>query len=319
MDPADGRILAMVGYDKSDSQKNPCVDSTFPAASIFKIITAAAAIEKSNLQPDSMLHFNGRKHTLYKSQLTEKVTKYTNHISLMDAFAKSVNPVFGKLGALYLGKEVLQSYAMKFGFNRVINFEIFLPPSLTVFSDEPYQLAEIACGFNKQTEISPVHGVLIAATILNQGRLVEPTIVDRIIDEKGTKLYQSQPATITQAFAAETSNKMDELMKATIQSGTVRRVFRKHRKDKILSKLEIGGKTGSINNRTDEVKYDWFVGYAKEEQGDGKIALTVLVAHDKYIGTRAAQYALMGFKKYFKDYFAKISETLSSGSSIKVH
>ncbi len=312
MDPEGGRILTMVGYDKSDPSKNPCTDSAFPAASIFKIITAAAAIEKHNLHLDSELQFNGRKHTLYRSQLKEKTNKYTRKISLKEAFAKSVNPVFGKLGALYLGKEELESYAEAFGFNHPINFEISLSPSQTIIPDEPYQWAEIASGFNRQTKMSPVHGALIAATIFNRGKLIEPTIVDRIIGEEGVELYRSQPATINQAFAPETSDALDELMKATIRSGTVRGAFRKYRKDKIISRLEIGGKTGTINNKTDDVKYDWFVGYAQDKAGDGKLILSVLVAHQKYIGTRATQYAIMAFKKYFKSHFAKADKPLSS-------
>ena len=316
MNPENGRILASVGYDKPDPLKNPCIDNAFPAASLFKIVTAAAAIETCSLNPDSELTFNGRKHTLYKFQLTEKTTKYTNNISLRDAFAKSVNPVFGKLGALYLGKEKLESYAKAFGFYRIINFEIFLPPSLTVLSDEPYQIAEIACGFNKRTRITPVHGALMAAAILNQGRLIEPTIVDRITDEKGVELYRSRPAVIDQAFSPKTSNVLRELMQATIRSGTARRDFRRYQKDKILSRLEIGGKTGTINNRTDDLKYDWFVGYAEEKGGEGKIVLSVLVAHQKYIGTRAAQYATMAFKKYFKDHFTPPNEASSQDSTL---
>jgi cell division protein FtsI/penicillin-binding protein 2 len=279
MDPEDGRILSLVGYDKSDPLNNPCLDSSFPAASIFKIITAAA-LEKGNLGLNSKLQYNGGKYTLYKSQLKEKTNKYTNKISLKDAFAKSVNPVFGKLGSLYLGKEELESYAKAFGFNRQINFEIFLSPSPIVFTDEPYQWAEVASGFNRQTKMSPVHGALITATIFNQGRLIEPTIVDRIIDEKGVDLYQGQPATIHQAFAPDTSDAMDELMKATVRSGTVRGAFRKYRRDKIISRLEIGGKTGTINNKTDDVKYEWFVGYAQDKAGDSKLILSVLVAHE---------------------------------------
>ena len=312
MDPENGRILTMVGYDKSDPLKNPCIESVFPAASIFKIITAAAAIEKHNLRLDSELQYNGRKYTLYKSQLKEKTNKYTRKISLKEAFAKSVNPVFGKLGALYLGKEELESYAEAFGFNHSINFEIYLSPSLTIITDEPYQWAEIASGFNRQTKMSPVHGALIAATIFNQGRLIEPTIVDRITGEEGAELYRSQPATINQAFAPETSDVLDELMKATIRSGTMKSAFRRYRKDKIISRLEIGGKTGTINNKTDDVKYDWFVGYAQDKDGDGKLILSVLVAHQKYIGIRATQYAIMAFKKYFKSHFAKIDQPFSS-------
>ncbi len=307
MDPDDGRILSLVGFNKTNPSNNPCLDSSFPAASIFKIVTAAAALEKGNLRLDSKLRYNGRKYTLYKSQLKEKRNRYTNTITLKDAFAKSVNPVFGKLGVLYLGKTQLETYAAAFGFNREINFEVFLAPSQTVITDEPYQWAEIACGFNRQTRMSPVHGALISATIFNQGKLIEPSIIERIRDEKGVELYQSQPAVVTQAFAPHTSAAMRELMKNTIRSGTVRGTFRKYRKDKIISRLEIGGKTGTINNKTDDIKYEWFVGYAQDKGGDSTIILSVLVAHQKYIGIRAPQYAIMAFKKYFKTQFAKIT------------
>ncbi|MEJ2223314.1 MAG: penicillin-binding transpeptidase domain-containing protein [Desulfobacterales bacterium] len=305
MDPQDGRILTMVGYDRTDPLKNPCTESAFPAASIFKIVTAAAAIEKCDLRLDSVLKFNGRKHTLYRSQLKEKTNKYTNKISLKNAFAKSVNPVFGKLGALHLGKDELESYARAFGFNHPINFEIPLSPSETVITDEPYQWAEIASGFNRQTKMSPVHGALIAATIFNQGKLIEPTIVDRIVGENGVELYRRQPATVNQAVEPDTSDALHELMTATTKSGTVRGTVRRYRRDKIISRLEIGGKTGTINNKTDDVKYDWFVGYAQDKGGDGKIILSVLVAHQKYIGIRATQYAIMAFKHYFKTHFAE--------------
>jgi cell division protein FtsI/penicillin-binding protein 2 len=306
MDPEDGRILSLVGFNKADPSNNPCLDSSFPAASIFKIVTAAAALEKGNLRLNSKLRYNGRKYTLYKSQLKEKRNKYTHSITLKEAFAKSVNPVFGKLGALHLGKTQLETYATAFGFNREINFEVFLAPSQTVITDEPYQWAEIACGFNRQTRMSPVHGALISATIFNRGKLIEPTIIERIRDEKGIELYQSQPAVVTQAFAPHTSAAMRELMKTTIRSGTVRGTFRKYRKDKIISRLEIGGKTGTINNKTDDIKYEWFVGYAQDKGGDSTIILSVLVAHQKYIGIRAPQYAIMAFKQYFKTQFAKM-------------
>ena len=314
LDPSDGRILAMAGFDKSDPSNNPCVDSSFPAASIFKIVAAAAAMDKCDLEPDSILQYNGRKHTLYKSQLKTKVTKYTNHISLKDSFAQSVNPIFGKLGTIYLGKEALKTYAEAFGFNRDIDFELSLPVSRFEISDEPYQWAEIASGFNRQTRISPLHGALIAATILNQGKLIEPTIVDRITDEKGQELYHNQPETIDQVIAPATSTAVHELMKATVKSGTARREFRRYSRDKILSKLEIGGKTGSINNQTNEARFDWFVGYAVDKETGSQIAVAVVVAHEKFIGTRASTYARLTIREYYKNYFAKAQKPPSTPS-----
>ena len=314
LDPADGRILAMAGFDKSDPSNNPCVNGSFPAASIFKIVTAAAAIEKCNLQPDSILQYNGRKHTLYKSQLKKQTTKYTNRISLKDSFAQSINPIFGKLGTNYLGKEALKSYAEAFGFNREIDFELSMPASHFEISDEPYQWAEIASGFNRQTRISPLHGALIAATILNRGKLVKPTIVDRITDEKGQELYHNQAQAINQAITPETSNAVSELMKATVKSGTARREFRKHRRDKVLSKLEIGGKTGSINNENNEARFDWFVGYAVDRDSGSQFAVAVVVSHEKFIGTRASTYARLAIREYYKNYFAKAQKPPSTTS-----
>ena len=43
MDPATGKILSMIGFDKTNGSNNPCLDNRFPAASIFKIVTASAA------------------------------------------------------------------------------------------------------------------------------------------------------------------------------------------------------------------------------------------------------------------------------------
>jgi peptidoglycan glycosyltransferase len=305
MDPATGKVLSMVGFDKTDPSNNPCVESRFPAASIFKIVTASAVVEKCGFQPGSTLSYNGRKHTLYKSQLKDRRNRYTNRITFRDSFAQSVNPVFGKIGAHYLGKNTLEKYAEAFDFNKNIDFEIEIAPSFVDLSDEPYQWAEVACGFNNKTKISPLHGAMMAAAIINQGSIMEPTVVDQIIDEKGEIIYRNRLVTINQAITPKASDILNQLMAATIRSGTCKKAFRGYRKDNILSKLNIGGKTGSIDNKSHDARYDWFVGFAEEKDGPKKIALSVIVAHEKYIGLRASYYARIAMKKYFLNYFEK--------------
>ncbi|OQY11812.1 MAG: hypothetical protein B6I30_06055 [Desulfobacteraceae bacterium 4572_187] len=305
MDPATGKVLCMVGFDKTDPSNNPCVDSRFPAASIFKIVTASAVVEKCGFNPSSKLSYNGKKHTLYKSQLKDRTNKYTNRITFRESFAQSVNPVFGKIGALYLGKNTLEKYAEAFDFNKNIDFEIQIAPSSVYLSDEPYQWAEVACGFNNKTKISPLHGAMIASAIINQGSIMEPTVVDQIINEKGEIIYRNRLVTINQAITPRASKVLNQLMAATIRSGTCRKAFRGYRRDKILSKLNIGGKTGSIDNKSHDARYDWFVGFAEEKNGPQKIALSVIVAHEKYIGLRASYYARIAMRKYFHSYFKK--------------
>ena len=128
------------------------------------------------------------------------------------------------------------------------------------------------------------------------------TVVDQIIDEKGEIIYRNRLVTINQAITPRASKVLNQLMAATIRSGTCRKAFRGYRRDKILSKLNIGGKTGSIDNKSHDARYDWFVGFAEQKDGPQKIAVSVIVAHEKYIGLRASYYARIAIKKYFLNY-----------------
>ncbi len=316
IEPDTGKLLAMVTYDQETLESRPSAVHAFPAASIFKIVTATAAIESCGLTPSSILHYNGGKYTLYKRQLKELKNRYTQRISLKNAFAQSVNPIFGKLGAHYLGKTAIEKYANNFGFNSPIGFEVGLSPSVISLTDKPFNLAEIGCGFNRTTRISPLHGALLGSAILNNGMIMEPTIVEHIVDANGNTVYSGQPGILTQAMQATTSRQIKTLMQTTIRSGTGRKSFRGYRKDSILSQLTIGGKTGTICNKKHDIRYDWFVGFAEDGQENRKIAVAVVVGHQKYIGTRATRYARMAISRFFENQFtARQPDTLKKHRS----
>jgi penicillin-binding protein A len=302
MDPANGEILMMAGYDKVDPENNTCLDNTYPAASVFKIVTAAAAVEQRDLDSNSKLMFNGSQHTLYKTQLKNRKNRYTNHTTFQEAFAKSINPVFGKLGALSLEKGQLSACAEAFGFNSEIDFELPLLASRFSITDTPYHRAEIASGFNRQTTLSAVHAALLPAVILNQGKQVEPTIVQRITDGSGQLLYENRPVPMKQVITPRASRVVYDLMEATVRYGTAKKAFTGFQKDPVLSKCNLGGKTGSIYNQKHDLRYDWFVGFADLKNGDKKMAIAVVVAHEEYIGIRAAAYARMAIEKYYTDF-----------------
>lgn len=310
MAPETGRILAMAGYDRENARNNPCLDSHFPAASIFKIITAAAAVEKRGFRPDSAIAFPGRKYTLYKFQLEKHPKRQTRSVSFQDSFAQSINPVFGKLGIHYLGRQTLTEYAEAFGFNRSFDSELPVPPSEIFVKETPYHWAEIASGFNRQTTISPLHGAMIASAVANGGNLMNPILVDVIQEKPGRaeplhKVYQSRPTPVGRAVSPKVSSVLRDLMEETVASGTCRKTFRKAGQDPVLSRLYIGGKTGSINSRDHSYRrFDWFVGFAMEKAGDAAIAVSAIVVHDKFIGTKAREYGRMAIRKYFDDYFS---------------
>jgi cell division protein FtsI/penicillin-binding protein 2 len=302
MEGESGRVLALAGFDRTDTFGNPCLRSQFPAASIFKIVTAATAMDHYGYSANSPMHYNGSKHTLYKRQLTDKVDRYTTTIPLSEAFADSINPVFGKLGELRLRKPLLEEAANNFGFNQSLDFEVTVPPSQFEISDKPYNWAEVASGFNRGTTLSPLHGAAMATAVLNGGRMITPSIVESIVDDQGNFLYERpERGESRQIMTARAATALGQMMETTITSGTARKVFRKHKTDKILAPLQIGGKTGSLDNATHDVRYDWFVGFAKERHGQKELVVAVMVGHEKFIGIRASDYARRAMTYYFSN------------------
>ncbi len=303
MEPETGRIVAMAGFDLSDPLFNPCTNGQFPAASVFKIITASAAIENCGYNPNTSIYFNGGKYTLYRRQLKERKNRYTIKVSFAHAFAESINPVFGKIGSRYLGGKILKKYSAAFGFNNNIDSDFPFKTGHIKITDKPYQWAEVGCGFNETTTISPIFALVLSGTLLNSGARPIPTVVDSVKNADGKILYTRKKQTSVRIIKPSTAKTVIKMMEKTITTGTAKKSFRGFKRDRILSKLTIGGKTGSIYNKSHTIKYDWFTGFAKTKQNKKKIVLAVLVGHRKYIGTRAARYGRIIIKKYFSLYF----------------
>ena len=299
MDGSTGFIKAMAGFNPGKPAANPCTSAHYPAASIFKIVTASAAVEKLNYTATTPLYFNGRKYTLYKRQLTNQKTKYTNRVTLETAFSESINPVFGKLGQLALGKDVLINFAEKFGFNQNPDTDFYFPvPHFTAIGND-YHLAELGCGFNRDTLISPVFAATMVSAMVNKGQILVPRLVDRISNSDENEIYKSTKEIYKTPISPKTAATMKKLMKKTISGGTARKSFRGYSRDKVLSNLLIGGKTGSLSNREHTVKYDWFTGFGQRKTTKETLIVAVVVGHGKYIGTRACVHAKDMLKTYF--------------------
>jgi penicillin-binding protein A len=315
LEPDTGQVVAMASFDKTHGPLNPCLSDKYPAASLFKIVSAVAAAETKGYRPGTIFKFNGYAHTLYKKQLKDTNNKYTNRISFQNAFARSVNPVFGKIGALYLKGKTLAHYAEALGFNQPLPFELPMPPSNFTPGDKPYRWAELACGFNHETTISPLHAALIVGSVANGGQLVEPTVIASVRNEEQAVVYRSRPKVWAQVMSPDTVTTLRRLMETTIRSGTGRKVFRNRRRDKVLSKLVIGGKTGTIYNRVHDARFDWFAGFAQEKDGSASLAVAVVVAHEEFIGRRAGEYARIAFQHYFEGRFAQQEKAGDAKSS----
>ena len=289
MDPHDGRLLSMVNYDPNGNSANLCLQADFPAASLFKIVTAAAALESAGLTLDQRLYYRGSKHTLYKSQLKTKKDRWTTQTKFRKAFALSNNAVFGKIGIYHLGQKQLIRYSDKFFFNRPIDSDLPLAVSRVQVPADDFGLAEIASGFNKDTLISPLHAALLAAVAVNNGKMPRPRLVESIRNESNKVVYQAPRPVMATAVSPQTARDIKVLMQDTVRYGTSRTAFRKLRRKKRFKNYDLGAKTGTINDRHDQFKYDWVTAFAVSPNGAGSICVSVLGVHGKILGTRSTE------------------------------
>jgi peptidoglycan glycosyltransferase len=225
LSPHDGRVIAMVGFDANGNTGNLNLKADYPAASLFKIVSAAAALESAGFTPDKTLYFRGRRHTLYKNQLKPSKGRYSTKTTFRKAFALSNNSVFGKLGIYDLGQDVLVGYAEKFLFNRPIAFDLPLEMSTIKVPPDDFGLAEIASGFNKKTLISPLHATLLAAVAANRGEMPIPWLVETIQDDAGNNVYNADPGVLNSAVSRQTAADLKALMQDAVRYGTSRKAF----------------------------------------------------------------------------------------------
>lgn len=302
MNAETGEILAMSSFQKSDPQAdNLNLKATFPAASIFKVITAAAAVDHAGIEPNHKIAFNGGNYTLHKKNvLSDSINRWTRFISLKDAFAKSINTAFGRLTLENLEPQILSTYAQKFKFNSQLNVDFNVEQSqATVPAEKGYELTQVASGYNRYNTLSPVHGALIASAIINNGQIVYPYLVKGLLNSENESIFTATPITDLAAISPESAKKVQSMMEQTILSGTSRKTFRKIVREKKFREIEMGGKTGHFSGTNPKGRTDWFVGYASDG-GNNKVAVAAITVNIQKWTVKSSALAEMMIRKHFK-------------------
>ncbi|MFT5259725.1 MAG: peptidoglycan glycosyltransferase [Saprospiraceae bacterium] len=301
LDPDTGKVLAMTS---SRRDNGPSADlpfkATYPGASTFKLITAVAVLEEGIATPNTVYSFNGKSTSLYKSQVfSTKRNKWTRDMSLTTAFAKSVNPIFGRIGAKQLGAEKLSRYALKYGYNAQFTSDFdFDNGSVNIDENDEWQVVEAASGYTRANTLSPVHGAAIAASIINGGRLIPPSVVESVHNDAGDMLYESSPPSID-VITDQTSKRMQKLMQATVKDGSGRKNIGKLSRKKAFKNAVVGAKTGHLRGNNPKGSYDWIIGYGIHN--DKRIAFAVMCINKEKWYVKSGDLAREALEFYFKE------------------
>lgn len=279
LDLRDNAVLAFAGHSSMDPQVDPLeVLSTAwaPAASTFKLVTAASLLANGAATPDSKVCFHGGLRGITEDLLKDDPTLDTRCETLSDAVAHSYNLVLAKLALRHLDQPSLDETATRLLFQSEIPFEFKLETSPAHVPADANSRAKVAAGF-WHVDLSPVHAAVLASIFARGGIYQPPHIVAQVVDPGGELLALDVPAA-SRVLAEGVADQVGEMMVGTTKFGTARDSFRDEQGVEFIPGVDVAGKTGSLTGKREPVlNYNWFIGFAPADNPE--IAFAVVLAN----------------------------------------
>lgn len=216
--------------------RNKAVSDSYEPGSVFKIITASAALEEGITSPSSKYNcpgyivvagnrYNCHKHSGHGTQTLEQ------------ALSTSCNPVFINLGTL-LGKSLFSKYFEAFGLTAKTGIDLPGEVASLYYTEEnmgPVELASAA--FGQSFTITPIQLLTAICASVNGGYLVQPYIVSHILDSEGNVKSTTETTVKRQVISNETSKIMCNMLENVVDGGGGKNAY--------VPGYRVGGKTGT--------------------------------------------------------------------------
>jgi len=276
LEPATGEVLAMAqsprvnpaDYGKADrkDQKLRAVTDMFEPGSVFKLVTASAAIEYGLISPDRIFSaengiYNvpvpGRK----RPRVIRDVHKY-GMITFRQAMELSSNIVMAKASDI-IGDEKLYRMARDFGFGTKTNIDF--PGEIGGRLSKPVEwsaLTRQSMSYGYEVGTTPLQIAAAYAAIANGGVLMRPYLLRRVLDADGDVVSETAPQPVRRVVSEETAMVMTSFLEGVVEQGTA--VTAK------VPGMRIAGKTGTskrlVNGKYEGKEYTAsFVGFFPAE------------------------------------------------------
>jgi cell division protein FtsI (penicillin-binding protein 3) len=294
MEPKTGKILALANtpsYDPncfsefpSSNFRNRAITDIFEPGSIFKIITAAAALEEEVVSPMDEIFCEHGSYRLAGHTIHD-VHSY-GWLTFKDALSYSSNIGFTKVGQR-LGEEKLYKYIRKFGFGERTGID--LGGEITGLLRDLSDWSNLSIGaipYGQEIGATPMQMISSVSAVANGGVLMKPFVVDRIVNKKGEVIKKNYPAVKSRVISQETSEILTNLLIEVVDNGTG--------KSASIRGYRIAGKTGTSQKYILGEGYSHskfvssFIGYAPAY--DPRVVLLVMVdePNGAYYGSQVA-------------------------------
>jgi penicillin-binding protein A len=297
IDVKTGKVLVYSSYVNKGTPFDVNAKAEAPAASVFKVVTGAALVEKAGLNAATEQCYHGGKSAVSASELEDDPERDKWCASLASAMGRSLNVVFARLAKKHLSVEQLTETAGAFGFGMPVPFDVVNEPAGIRLPEEPVEFAKSAAGF-WHTTLSPLAGAVMAQSVANAGVAFRPRIVERVTDASGAVTFEAEeePSVIRRSVRQETATELTRMMVQTTLNGSGHRAFFDSRGRPFIPGVTVAGKTGTLSRHQENRHYTWFVGFAPADAPEVAVAaLAVNTPTWKIKGPDLASEVLQGY------------------------
>lgn len=238
---SDEEIEKLVAKKKQDLQNtqwnNKAISELYIPGSVFKVITAASALEEQLLTPETVVAT-----CLGVADVSGVKIRCWNvgghgEMTLQTALIKSCNPSFIAIGNL-LGARKFTEYFESFGLTEKTGIDLPAENSSLYVEYEKMGPVELASSsFGQTNKLTPIQMVTAYAAAVNGGYLVTPHIVDKIVDYKGNVIKTNSTEVKRQVISEETSAQMRKMLENVVENNGGSNAY--------IQGFRIGGKSGT--------------------------------------------------------------------------
>jgi peptidoglycan glycosyltransferase len=245
---------------------NRAAREIYPPGSVFKLVTAAAALEDGSTANTKVAAPNRLRLPGTSTYLPNQSSCGGAEVTMTQALRVSCNTAFAALG-LKLGQDKLRAQAQKFGFNARHLADLNGVASQFPDDIDAAQLALSAIG-QFDVAASPLQIAMVSAAIANDGVVMEPYVVSRVQSPDLKPLQTTQPKQVGVALTPGNAEQLQRMMVEVVRNGTGGNAA--------IPGVEVGGKTGTAQSDPKRKPFAWFTSFASVDD-EPAVAVAVVV------------------------------------------
>ena len=256
--------------DKTNPLLNRAYRETWAPGSVFKLITAAAALESgrytetTKIPAPATYKIPGTTNTI--SNWQNAPCSASGEVTLQEAIAVSCNTAFARLG-VELGSKQISKVAAAFGFGSNFDLPGSVVKSFVPETTDAAQNALIAIG-QFDVRVTALQMALVTAAIANEGVVMQPKLISETFAPDLTLLKSIDSNVYNRAIKPTTAAALNQMMQAVVYIGTGSNAR--------ITGVKVAGKTGTAETQSGAAPHAWFVAFAPADAP--KVAIVVMLA-----------------------------------------